>query len=229
MSLCSRECPTPDPAEADRLRESMVTTQLLARDITDERVLQVMGRIPRHLFAGNVPLGVAYGDHPIPIGFGQTISQPYIVALMTQLARPQPDSRVLDVGTGCGYQAAVLSALAGEVWSLEILPELAASATERLTRLGYLNVEVACRDGSLGMPENAPFDLIVCAAAPQVVPPALVDQLATGGRLVLPVGKGRQSLQVMTKNGDGTVRCETVGAVSFVLMTGEVSDSSDMA
>lgn len=224
MTLCSHEIPPPDPDEAARLRESMVTTQLLARDIAHEGVLQAMAKVPRHEFAGDVPLGTAYGDHPIPIGFGQTISQPYIVALMTQLARPQPRSRVLDVGTGCGYQAAVLSELVGHVWSLEIVPELAESAAARLRRLGCLNVDVLCRDASAGLPAEAPFDAIVCAAAPRDVPEALVDQLAPGGRLVLPVGVGQQSLLVVTKNDDGSVKSENIGAVSFVPMTGEVAD-----
>ncbi|MBC8289465.1 MAG: protein-L-isoaspartate(D-aspartate) O-methyltransferase [Planctomycetes bacterium] len=202
----------------------MVTTQLIGRDITHEGVLQAMARVPRHEFAGDVPLGVAYGDHPIPIGFGQTISQPYIVALMTQLALPQPRSRVLDVGTGRGYQAAVLSELVGHVWSLEIVPELAESAAERLRRLGYLNVDVLCRDAAAGLPTEAPFDVIICAAAPRAVPESLVDQLAPGGRFVLPVGVGQQSLLVVTKNADGSVKSETIGAVSFVPMTGEVAD-----
>lgn len=224
MTLCSHEIPPPDPDEAARLRESMVTTQLLARDITHEGVLQAMAKVPRHEFAGDVALGTAYGDHPIPIGFGQTISQPYIVALMTQLARPQPRSRVLDVGTGCGYQAAVLSELVGHVWSLEIVPELAESAAGRLRRLGCLNVDVLCRDASVGLPAVAPFDAIVCAAAPREVPEALVDQLAPGGRLVLPVGVGQQSLLVVTKNDDGSVKTENIGAVSFVPMTGAAAD-----
>jgi protein-L-isoaspartate(D-aspartate) O-methyltransferase len=210
-------------AEASVLRERMVASQLIGRDITDERVLNAMGRVPRHEFAGQVPLSTAYGDYPVPIGFGQTISQPYIVALMTQLGRFDRQSRVLDVGTGCGYQAAVLSELVEHVWSLEIVPELAESARNRLRDLGYLNVDVVCRDAFAGLPEQAPFDLILCAAAPASVPTALVEQLAPRGRLVIPIGTNRQELFVFTKSEDGTVDSKSLGAVSFVPMTGDVA------
>lgn len=210
-------------AEADRLREAMVTSQLIGRDITDGRVLDAMRRVPRHEFTGNVPLSVAYGDQPVPIGFGQTISQPYIVALVTQLGRPEPLSRVLDVGTGCGYQAAVLSELVDHVWSLEIVSGLAESARTRLRQLGYHNVDVLNRDASFGLAEIAPFDVILCAAAAPMIPEALVQQLAPEGRLVLPVGTGRQELFVVTRNADGTVEQKRIGEVSFVPMTGEVS------
>ena len=215
------ECDSGRDAEAARLRERMVTSQLIGRDITDQRVLNAMRRVPRHKFAGPVPLTTAYGDHPVPIGFGQTISQPYIVALMTQLGRPESRSRVLDVGTGCGYLAAVLSELVEHVWSLEIVPELAESAAARLRMLGYFNIDVLCRDATGGLPEQAPFDLILSAAAPASVPCALVDQLAPNGRLVLPVGAGRQELFVYSKTEDGFVESQNIGAVSFVPMTGE--------
>lgn len=208
-------------AEAAALRAQMVTSQLIGRDISDERILNSMGRVSRHEFAGQVSLSTAYGDYPVPIGFGQTISQPYIVALMTQLGRPEPRSRVLDVGTGCGYQAAVLSELVEHVWSLEIVPELAESARNRLRDLGYLNVDVVCRDAFAGLPEQAPFDLILCAAAPASVPTELVEQLAPRGRLVIPIGISRQELFVFTKCEDGSVRSQNIGAVSFVPMTGE--------
>jgi protein-L-isoaspartate(D-aspartate) O-methyltransferase len=219
-----------EPLQPDRpvdevcaeLRCRMVEQQLLRRDITDERVLQAMRTVPRHEFIPDTPLERAHADHPISIGQGQTISQPYIVALTTQLIRPEPHFRVLDVGTGSGYQAAVLGELVAEVLSLEIVPELAKSARSRLVELGYSHVQVRNADAWRGWPEAAaaPFDAIVAAAAPETVPPRLIEQLRPGGRLVMPVGRERQTLVVVEKLTDGTTRTRDVCPVSFVPMTG---------
>jgi protein-L-isoaspartate(D-aspartate) O-methyltransferase len=204
-----------------RARGEMVRRQLRGRDITNERVLEAMAETPRHQF---VPPGLrheAYVDGPLPIGSNQTISQPYIVALMTQLAQPTEESRALDVGTGSGYQAAVLAEICKEVYSIEIVPELAESARERLKELGYDNVEVRQGDGYRGWPQHAPFDVIILAAAPDHVPQPLIDQLAPGGRLVLPVGDWYQELTVVEKQQDGSVKKWSVTGVRFVPMTGE--------
>lgn len=216
----------PSEPEAFRLaRQRMVQFQLSHRDITDPEVLKAMGRIPRHEFVPENVIHEAYDDHPLPIGHNQTISQPYIVALMTQLARPRADSRALDIGTGSGYQAAVLAELCREVYSIEIIEPLAASAAERLKRLGYTNVVVRAGDGYRGWPEKAPFDVIIVAAAPDHVPQPLVDQLAVGGRLVIPVGRGQQDLLVIEKQPDGSIRRQSVAPVLFVPMTGEAQRS----
>ena len=214
-----------EPAGLDpyaKARAAMVESQLRPRDIRDERVLEGMGRIPRHLFVPEAYRPEAYDDHPLPIGHGQTISQPYIVALMTQLALSGPCRRALDVGTGSGYQAAVLAELVPEVYSIEILCPLAEEARGRLLRLGHKNVTVRCGDGYRGWPEKAPFDAIVLAAAAPRVPQPLVDQMAPGGRLVIPVGDEDQELLLLVKGTDGKVRTERHGAVRFVPMTGEV-------
>lgn len=217
--LAAPPAPEPDPF-ADRRRE-MVENQLRARDITDPRVLEVMGRVPRHRFVPEDQQRRAYNDHPLPIGHNQTISQPYIVALMTQLAAPKPSDRALDVGTGSGYQAAVLAELCKEVFSIEIVEPLAEQAKKRLADLGYKNIQVRAGDGYRGWPEHAPFDVIIVAAAPTHVPQPLVDQLAPGGRLVLPVGGYPQQLTLITKGADGTIRRRVVAPVLFVPMTGE--------
>ena len=184
--------PTPSPSPAwpseeeeakyAQLRERMVIETIRARGITDERVLEAMRTVPRHLFVPEEEREYAYGDFPLPIGFGQTISQPYIVALMTELLELKPGDKVLEIGTGSGYQAAVLASIPGvEVYTIEIIPELAQSAKERLERLGY---RVHCKqgDGYYGWPEHAPYDAIIVTAAPDHVPPPLLDQLAEGGR-----------------------------------------------
>ena len=204
-----------------RARQQMVDRQLRRRDISDARVLEVMGRIPRHRFVAENLADSAYNDHPLPIGHGQTISQPYIVALMTQLAQPKPQSRVLDVGTGSGYQAAVLAELCKDVYSIEILKPLADEARERLASLGYKNVEVRHGDGYQGWKEHAPFDAILVAAAPAHVPQPLTEQLAPGGRLVVPVGRHFQDLIVIEKQPNGSLRRTSVALVKFVPMTGE--------
>jgi protein-L-isoaspartate(D-aspartate) O-methyltransferase len=210
-----------------RQRERMVQVQLRGRDIRDPRVLEAMGRVPRHEFVAPRWRDVAYADEPQPIEHGQTISQPYIVALMTQLAQPEPTDKALDVGTGCGYQAAVLSVLCKEVYSIEIVETLAKSSRERLKRLGYDNVQVRHGDGYRGWPEQAPFDLIIVAAAPDHIPQPLVDQLAPSGRLVMPVGDWSQMLVVVEKQEDGTTRMTRVAPVAFVPMTGEAQRERD--
>jgi protein-L-isoaspartate(D-aspartate) O-methyltransferase len=199
----------------------MVDSQLRGRDITDPRVLEAMGSVPRHLFVSEGYRDEAYDDHPLPIGHEQTISQPYIVALMTQLAQPKPGHRALEVGTGSGYQAAVLSLLCKEVYGIEIVPALAESARDRLAELGYANVTVRSGDGYRGWPEHAPFDVIIVAAAPDHVPQPLIDQLAPGGHLVIPVGGYAQRLTVIERQADGSIRRSSAGGVLFVPMTGE--------
>ena len=210
-------------------RAEMVRTQLAGRDITNPRVLEAMGRVPRHRFVSAEYQASAYDDGPLPIGEGQTISQPYIVALMTQLADPRPGDRVLDVGTGSGYQAAVLADMGCKVWSIEIVPKLAEQAGARLRELKYDAVEVRAGDGYRGWPEHAPFAAVVLAAAAPQVPQPLIDQLAPGGRLVLPVGEegALQQLMVITKKADGSLERKTVAPVTFVPMTGEIRGAKD--
>lgn len=210
-----------EAAEYTAARRRMVAVDLAGRDITDAKVLEVMGKVPRHRFVAGSLADQAYRDHPLPIGHGQTISQPYIVALMTQLVRPKRDSRVLDVGTGSGYQAAVLAEIAKEVCSIEIVEPLADEARKRLAGLGYENVTVRAGDGYKGWPDEAPFDVIVVAAAPDHVPQPLVDQLAPGGRMVIPVGRFYQELLLLEKTADGKVQRKSIIPVMFVPMTGE--------
>ncbi len=209
--------PPPD-REDDRMR--MVEQQLLARDITDPRVVRAMQRVPRDRFVPPDQRQLAYEDRPLPIGYRQTISQPYIVAYMTQALRLTPDAKVLEVGTGSGYQAAVLAELAATVYSIEIVAQLAERARDTLAELGYANVQVRHGDGYAGWPEQAPFDAIMVTAAPDHVPQPLVDQLAVGGRLIIPVGQDRQTLTILTRTEDG-IEQDTTLPVLFVPMTGE--------
>ena len=181
----------------------MVDEQLIRRGIRDRRVLASMGVVPRHLFVDHARLDEAYDDKPLPIGFGQTISQPYMVARATELAEPRPGDRALEVGAGCGYQAAVLAEIVGHVYASEIVPGLAARARATLGALRVRNVEVAAFDGGAGWAEHAPFDVIIVSAGAPRVPPLLVDQLADGGRLVIPVGPPQeQTLAVVRRVGD---------------------------
>ena len=214
-----------DPPRESRLRQQMVERQIRSRGVTSARVLAAMEQVPRHLFVPAAERGQAYEDHPLPIGGGQTISQPYIVALMTALlglpAQASAQSRVLEIGTGSGYQAAVLSRVAAQVYSVEIVADLGARARDTLARLGYENVQVRIGDGYRGWPEAAPFDGILLTAAPHAVPPPLIAQLKPGGRMVLPIGGFDQDLIVLTKQPDGTVKEEKVLPVRFVPMTGE--------
>jgi len=201
-------------------RVRMVETQIRRRGIEDERVLEAMTRIPRHLFVPQNLRSQAYNDGPLPIGYGQTISQPYIVALMTELVRTQPGDRALDIGTGCGYQAAVLSGLVQQIYSLEIVEPLANQARSRLSQYGYRNVEVRAGDGYQGWEEHAPFQIIIVAAAPDHVPQPLLDQLAPGGRMVIPVGRFSQELLLLEKSQDGSIQRTEIAPVAFVPMTG---------
>lgn len=193
----------------------MVRTQLETRGIHDPRVLAAMGRVPRHVFVPAALRADAYQDRPLPIGHGQTISQPYIVALMSQLLELKGGERVLDVGTGCGYQTAVLAELGAEVFSIEVVPALAAAARARLRELGYEHVTVVEGNGRLGWPEAVPYDGILVAAAPRDVPPALVEQLAPGGRLVIPVGGRDQTLRKIVRTSEG-IQDRAVAPVAFV-------------
>jgi protein-L-isoaspartate(D-aspartate) O-methyltransferase len=214
------------PDGADRLAEDrarMVRTQIAARGVDDQRVLEAMERVPRHLF---VPGGVAhasYDDSPLPIGHGQTISQPYIVALMSELLELDGSEKVLEIGTGSGYQAAILGELADEVYTIEIVEPLAEESRDRLATLGYQNVHVRAGDGYRGWPEHAPFDAIILTAAPPEIPQPLIDQLADGGILAAPVGDVYQELLVLEKTARGLERREVI-PVRFVPMTGEAQE-----
>ena len=184
-------------------REEMIEKQLRRRGVHDAAVLAAMAEVPRHEFVSEDVRAQAYDDLPLPIGSGQTISQPYIVAAMTAALHLRPGDRVLEIGTGCGYHAAVLSRLAKEVFTIERRPELASGASATLARLGYSNAHVHCGDGTLGLPELAPFDAILVAAAAPAVPKPLLAQLAEGGRIILPVGDTQhQELQLIEKRGD---------------------------
>ncbi|HVK74342.1 MAG TPA: protein-L-isoaspartate(D-aspartate) O-methyltransferase [Kofleriaceae bacterium] len=200
-------------------RQRMVVDQLEARDVRDPRVLAAMAAVPRHAFVPPELLDQAYDDAPLPIGRGQTISQPYVVAAMTELAAIAPDARVLEIGTGCGYQTAVLAELAAEVYSIEIVPELAEQATATLDRLGYDHVHVRVGDGYAGWLDAAPFDAILVTAAPPAIPDALLHQLAIGGRLVIPVGTVEQELELITRVGEDRWTERTIFPVRFVPMT----------
>jgi protein-L-isoaspartate(D-aspartate) O-methyltransferase len=203
-------------------RLKMVETQIAARGVTDAAVLAAMRGVPRHRFVPEALRSLAYDDGPLPIGDGQTISQPYIVAVMTAAIRPQKGMRVLEVGTGSGYQAAVLACCVAEVDSVEVIPALGRRAESLLKELGYRNVRVRVGDGFDGWPERGPFDAVVLTAAPERVPQPLLDQLRVGGRLVAPVGRGVQELVVITKTERGLVT-EVIDAVQFVPMTGKAA------
>lgn len=216
----------PESPNWDVLRAHMVTTQIERRGVRSPQVLAAMRSVPRHEFVPPSVRNESYNDYPLPIGFGQTISQPYIVAAMTEALRLRPSDKVLEIGTGSGYQAAVLACLVSNVYSIEIIPELAQRAAATLARLGYTNVHVRAGDGYAGWPEHAPFDAIIVTCAPDHVPQPLVDQLADGGRIVIPVG-GRwgQSLVRLTKHGKKLER-EDLMSVIFVPMTGAAEDST---
>ena len=210
--------PATDPFAAPR--EAMVRSQIEARGIKDEAVLAALRRVPRHEFVPAAQRASAYDDRPLPIASGQTISQPLIVALMTELLQVKPGQRVLEIGTGSGYQAAVLAELKLDVYSIEIVEELARSARATLTRLGYDKVNVRAGDGYAGWPEFAPFDGIIVTAAPPRVPQPLIDQLKPGARLIVPEGEREQELVVYEKSAAGELRRTSVIPVRFVPMTG---------
>jgi protein-L-isoaspartate(D-aspartate) O-methyltransferase len=203
-------------------REIRLTRHLIGRDHFSPRVMEAMRRVPRHAFVGGPMRALAYHDGPLPIGHGQTISQPYIVALMTDLLEPRASDQVLEVGTGSGYQAAVLAELVATVYTVEILEALASAAAQRLTDLGYRNVVARVGDGHQGWPEHGPYDGILVTAAAPHIPPALVEQLKPGARLVVPVGSPFQSqdLVLVEKRADGSVRERSVLPVAFVPLTG---------
>jgi protein-L-isoaspartate(D-aspartate) O-methyltransferase len=211
------------PATAEQqflqLRERMVREQLQNRDVKDRAVLEAMRKVPRHRFVPANLVAAAYEDNPLPLILGQTISQPYIVAYMTQALQLRGTERVLEIGTGSGYQAAVLAELVPEVYTIEILPELAEQSRTTLEALGYKNVRIRIGDGYLGWPENAPFDRIIVTAAPDHVPQPLIDQLKPGGKMIIPVGRMEQELVLIEKSEQGISRRSTI-PVRFVPMTG---------
>ena len=228
-------CATERPSQSERIgaqsvtaaadafaaeRQAMVAEQIRSRGIEDSTVLQAMREVPRHEFVTGPMRELAYRDHPLPIGSDQTISQPYIVAYMTDAAGVSRDDKVLEIGTGSGYQAAVLGEIAREVYTIEIVPELAEQARRTLANLGYTNVHAKAGNGYLGWPEHAPFDVILVTAAPEEVPQALVDQLAVGGRMVVPVGTTFQEMTIIEKTPQGVTRRRTI-PVRFVPMTGK--------
>jgi protein-L-isoaspartate(D-aspartate) O-methyltransferase len=202
-------------------RQKMVDNQIVARGITDKNVITAMRRIPRHLFVPKEEREQAYSDGPLPIGHNQTISQPYIVAIMTELLGLDSTSKVLEIGTGSGYQAAVLGEIADSVYTIEIVKPLAERAAQILDSLGYKNIFVRAGDGYQGWPEAAPFDAVIVTAAAPKIPQPLIDQLKTGGRLVIPVGELSQELYLVTKNEEGILK-QSIIPVRFVPMTGEV-------
>ncbi len=211
----------PDPeGDFKVMRDKMVETQIKARGVRDPRVLSALLKVERHRFVPEEYLDSAYSDQPLPIGEGQTISQPYIVALMTELLELEGNEKVLEIGTGSGYQAAILAELAKEVYTIEIIESLASRANNRLLELGYQNVKVKYGDGYLGWPEAAPFDAIIVTAAPDHIPKPLMDQLKEGGRMVVPVGTYTQELRKIVKRS-GKVETIDVVPVIFVPMTGE--------
>ena len=215
--LFSKPAKEPDYA---KLRSEMVQNQIMARGVKDSRVIGAMMKVPRHRFVPEGKKSMAYDDGPLPIGEGQTISQPYIVALMTELLEPEPGDRILEIGTGSGYQAAVLAEIVDTVYSIEIICELQERADSTLKALGYKNVITRCGDGYIGWPEAAQFDGIIVTAAPERVPEPLLDQLKEGAKLVIPIGDYMQYLEVYTRAGDKFEKERNV-PVRFVPMTGK--------
>jgi protein-L-isoaspartate(D-aspartate) O-methyltransferase len=203
-------------------RFSMVESQLRQRGIRDERLLAAMSKVPRHEFVSQQNWNEAYADHPIPIAEKQTTSQPYMIAAMIQAAQIKPEDRVLEIGAGSGYQTALLAELASQVFAVERYASLAEAAQKTLERLGYRNARIVTGDGSLGLPEAAPFDAIVVSAAAPRIPQALIDQLAVGGRLLIPIGESdQQLLQLVQRNTDGTTSVRTLEGCRFVPLIGE--------
>lgn len=232
ISLLFNGCGQPSPVgyrgEDDEmrfaeLRAAMVRDQLATpeRDLRNARVLAAMGRVPRHRFVPASERVAAYRDHPLPIGYGQTISQPYIVAFMTEMLDPQPEDRVLEIGTGSGYQAAVLAELVAQVRTIEIVEPLASSAARTLHELGYTNVLVRAGDGYQGWPDEAPYDAIIVTCAPTAVPEPLVQQLKEGGRMIIPVGPAQDQALHLLRKRQGRVETRAVLPVRFVPMTGQ--------
>jgi protein-L-isoaspartate(D-aspartate) O-methyltransferase len=204
----------------EKLRFQMVSKQIEGRGVRDARVLAALRRVPRHLFVPSSEQYLAYEDHPLPIGYDQTISQPYIVAFMTAALRLQGGEKVLEIGTGSGYQAAVLAELVYQVYTIEIITPLCDQAKDRLAELHYQNIFIRCGDGYRGWPDAAPFDAIIITAAPEAIPKNLLDQLAIGGRMVLPLGGPIQELVLLTREADSQIRRQNLLPVRFVPMTG---------
>jgi len=220
-AAAAEQTPAAETSDSAReAREAMVDRQIEARDVRDPAVLKALRAVPRHEFVPQAVRARAYQDSPLPIGEGQTISQPYIVAVMTELAAPRKGARVLEIGTGSGYQAAVLAELGAQVYSIEIVEPLGRRAAETLKRLGYTTVKTRIGDGYRGWPQAAPFDAILVTAAPPKIPEPLKQQLAVGGRLVVPVGEDEQELLVLTRTKTGFEE-RRVLPVRFVPMTGE--------
>jgi protein-L-isoaspartate(D-aspartate) O-methyltransferase len=226
--LATTACRHNPPTAADfaAQRQRMVKEQLVPRQIRDERVLSAMGKVPREEFVSDDLRAKAYADQPLPIGNDQTISQPLIVALMTEQLHPQPTDRVLEVGTGSGYQTAVLAELVKEVYTIEIIEPLAQSASARLSRLGYQNAHVKSGDGYAGWPEVAPFDAIIVTCAPDKVPPPLASQLKDGGRMVIPVGTGLDQQLFLLEKKNGELAQTVILPVRFVPMAGEAAKNN---
>lgn len=218
MSMTFEPLAHPYPRQSER--DAMVQAQLLARGISDQNVIRAMREVPRHEFVPVEDAAEAYDDHPLPIGYGQTISQPYIVAYMTEALRLNQHERVLEIGTGSGYQAAVLAKLGVRVFTIEIVEELAGRARQTFDRLGIPHITSRAGDGYQGWTEEAPFDAIILTAAPEHIPQPLLDQLAPGGRMILPLGKTLQKLIILTNTPEGIRRKELL-PVAFVPMTGE--------
>lgn len=229
LTLCAviacAEAQSSERQNFQAMRERMVDTQILPRDVRDAAVVQAMRRVPRELFVPDDVRLFAYDDRPLPIGRGQTISQPYIVAYMTQALQLAPSHRVLEVGTGSGYQAAVLASIAKQVYSIEIVPDLAETARRALAQAGYNNVEVRTGNGYHGWPEGAPFDRIIVTAAPPDIPQTLVNQLAVGGVMVVPVGTSYQEIVIITRTAAGVTQKRTI-EVRFVPMVSKPSPSN---
>jgi protein-L-isoaspartate(D-aspartate) O-methyltransferase len=212
-------CSAEERGDTVRLRERMVNEQIVDRGVTNPRVIRAMKRVPRHLFVPENQRAHAYGDYPLPIGEGQTISQPYIVAFMTEALQLRPEDKVLEIGTGSGYQAAVLSELVREVYSIEIVADLGIKAQETLAKLGYSNIHVKIGDGYKGWPEKAPFGAIIVTCAPEKIPKSLVRQLKEGGRMIIPVGKaGAIQKLVRAIKKEGSLVAHEVMLVRFVPM-----------
>jgi len=218
--LCTDESAQDQPDPYRKQRENMVKTQIENRDINDKAVLQAMRTVKRHIFVPKELINSAYYDSPQPIGYGQTISQPYIVAYMTEIIHPKPEHRVLEIGTGSGYQAAVLAEIVDSVYTIEIIPELHKPAADRLKKLAYDNVKAKEADGYYGWEEHAPFDAVIVTAAAEYIPPLLIQQLKDGGKMVIPVGSPllTQWLMLVEKNGD-KIKTTSLMPVLFVPFT----------
>jgi protein-L-isoaspartate(D-aspartate) O-methyltransferase len=204
LSILTGSSMLPQTDKYSSLRERMVKDQIIDRGISDKATLRAMRKVPRHLFVPADVIDEAYYDNPLPIGYGQTISQPYIVAYMTEISRPAPAKKVLEIGTGSGYQAAILAEITDTVYTIEIIPELAKEASERFKKLGYKNIVTRYGDGYKGWPEHSPFDIIIVTAAAEKIPQPLLDQLAENGRLVIPVGEPyavQELILAVKKNG----------------------------